>query len=214
MSILNMPTLVLNKGWQGIDATTVVGAFGKLFADRANAICHKTYTPYAIGSWLKLDVEQGDLYVKTTTSRVRAPEIIVSLEYNQFPKRTVAYNRKNLWRRDQFKCQYCGKEPTYDELTVDHIIPRARGGMSCFANCVLCCVVCNVKKANRTPEEAEMYLLKQGTGGIWRPTPGHRPKAPTWSPKYATGKKVIPKSWSAFLKDKRDELYWNVELED
>lgn len=211
--ILQMPTLVLNKGWQAIDATTVIGAFGKMFAERANAICPRTYTPYPVDEWINLPVEDGDLYVKTATSKVRAPEVIVSTEYNQYPKRVVAFNRRNLWRRDNYRCQYCGCEPRMDDIEMEHILPVTAGGLSNFENCVLACTTCNRKKGGRTPEQAGMFLLKRHPDGIWRPTHGHRPKVPMWSPIFASSKKVLPKSWNAFLKDKRDELYWNVDLE-
>ncbi len=92
-------------------------------------------------------------------------------------------------------CQYCGKQPGGEELTIDHVVPRAHGGVSSWTNCVLACVDCNSKKAARTPKEARMKLRKQ-------------PVRPSWKPIYAQRMDRI-QSWNKFI----SEAYWNVELE-
>ena len=71
--------------------------------------------------------------------------------------------------RDRETCQYCGARPGTRELTIDHVVPRVQGGVSSWENCVLACMDCNRRKANRTPEEARMALLE-------------RPVKPRWSP--------------------------------
>ena len=70
----------------------------------------------------------------------------------------VPFSRKNVYVRDHYKCQYCGSK---NRLSIDHVIPSSRGGKSNFDNCVTCCITCNLKKDNRTPAEANMYLLRQ-----------------------------------------------------
>lgn len=65
-----------------------------------------------------------------------------------------------LLQRDGYKCQYCGKKISRDDFTKDHVLPQSRGGMTTSGNLVCCCFECNQKKANRTPEEADMMLLK------------------------------------------------------
>lgn len=92
-------------------------------------------------------------------------------------------------------CQYCGKQPGSEELTIDHVVPRAQGGQSNWTNCVLACVDCNSRKAARTPAEARMKLRKQ-------------PVRPNWKPIYAQRMNRI-QSWNKFI----SEAYWNVELE-
>jgi 5-methylcytosine-specific restriction endonuclease McrA len=82
-----------------------------------------------------------------------------------------------------------------DELTLDHVVPRAQGGQSRWDNCVLACMACNKRKADRTPEQAKMRLK-------------HTPVQPTWNPRYAAHDLRI-ESWSKFL----SEAYWNVELQ-
>jgi 5-methylcytosine-specific restriction endonuclease McrA len=71
----------------------------------------------------------------------------------------VPFSKRNVLIRDGYHCAYCGN--TDGRLTIDHIIPRSRGGRSTFENCVACCRACNLKKGCRTPNEARMYLRKR-----------------------------------------------------
>ncbi len=87
-------------------------------------------------------------------------------------------------------------QPGTDELTIDHVVPRSRGGASSWENCVLACVSCNKRKADRTPEQARMHLRK-------------KPVRPAWKPLYADHGLRL-ESWSKFI----SEAYWVVELED
>lgn len=70
------------------------------------------------------------------------------------------FNRRELFKRDAGTCQYCEKILTNETATVDHILPRSRGGDTSWENCVICCTACNSKKGNRTPNEANMRLIK------------------------------------------------------
>jgi 5-methylcytosine-specific restriction endonuclease McrA len=69
----------------------------------------------------------------------------------------VPYSRKNVFIRDNHTCQYCG---THERLSIDHVLPSSRGGKTTFDNCVASCVTCNIRKGNRTPDEAQMKLRK------------------------------------------------------
>ncbi|MFA5023351.1 MAG: HNH endonuclease [Patescibacteria group bacterium] len=73
----------------------------------------------------------------------------------------IAFSRKNLLLRDDCRCQYCGIKISKNIATIDHVIPRSRNGTTDFSNCVICCKKCNGIKANRTPEEAGMRLIKK-----------------------------------------------------
>jgi 5-methylcytosine-specific restriction endonuclease McrA len=116
--------------------------------------------------------------------------------YDRVPASTVTFSRRNIFKRDRYTCQYCGTQPGSEELTIDHVLPRSQGGMSSWQNCVLACVECNKRKADRTPEQAGMPLRR-------------RPARPTWRPIYANNGFRID-SWSRFVSD----AYWNVELHD
>ncbi len=67
----------------------------------------------------------------------------------------VTFSKRNVLVRDRFRCAYCGKKSS--RLTIDHIIPRSRGGRTNFENCVACCRACNIRKGSRTPREALMF---------------------------------------------------------
>ena len=107
----------------------------------------------------------------------------------------MTFSRRNIFKRDHYVCQYCGNQPGTDELSIDHVVPRAQGGVSNWTNCVLACMTCNKRKADRTPREAGMRLRKA-------------PVRPTWKPIYARDSVRI-ESWSKFI----SETYWNVPLE-
>ena len=126
---------------------------------------------------------------------MRVPEVITMITYDKLPIRSVAFSRRNLFKRDKFSCQYCGCRPGSEELTIDHVIPRSHGGVTSWKNCAVACVDCNAKKADRNPEQAHMPLRKQ-------------PVQPKWRPFYASQGNRID-SWSRFI----SEAYWNVELE-
>lgn len=90
--------------------------------------------------------------------RVPLPSVIRLLEYRRIPHQSRALTRKNILLRDRYTCQYCLKTLPASELTMDHVVPRSRGGASTWENLVACCIPCNNRKGNRTPEEAGMKL--------------------------------------------------------
>ncbi len=82
------------------------------------------------------------------------PRVIRLLAYDRLPKQTVRFNRRNLFARDNNRCQYCGKRFPTSELSLDHVVPRSRGGDTTWENIVCSCVACNVRKGGRTPTSA------------------------------------------------------------
>lgn len=86
------------------------------------------------------------------------PSIVRLKMYVRVPYRKIMLSRKNILRRDRFRCQYCGSR---QKLTVDHVMPRSRGGRDTWLNLVAACTSCNNKKGNRTPEEAHMPLRRK-----------------------------------------------------
>ena len=215
MSVLNSPTLILNKSWHPIDSTIVRKAFGDVMSERAQFIDTPSYIPYDILGWMQLPIVHPNKSIQTSTCTIKLPEIMLLSKFNKIPKQIVKFNRRNLWRRDGCKCQYCGTEPSYDEITVDHIVPRSKGGSSNFQNCVLCCITCNLKKSDRRLEDTDMKLQKRTKlpNGKWTHVTYDRPKRPIWNPLYRLSRKKYPKSWAAFLKNFDETLYWEVQLE-
>lgn len=89
------------------------------------------------------------------------PSVVRLVKYRNIPHRQQILNRKNVYVRDGYKCQYCGKKFNPADLTLDHIMPSSRGGASSWSNLASACKICNRRKADRTPEEAGMPLLSK-----------------------------------------------------
>ena len=214
MSVLAEPTLVLNKSWMPIDSTTVRDALCNVISERAVFLDTSDYMQHDIYSWIRLPVTNGKS-ILTSQGGIRVPEIILLSEYGKIPVRKVVFCRRNLWRRDGRRCQYCGAEPPMDEITIDHIVPRSKGGQSVFKNCVLCCIACNLKKGSKTLGQAGMRLRrhKKLADGSTRVVYYDTPRRPVWNPLYALRRKTFPLSWKAFLKNFDEALYWEVGLE-
>lgn len=87
------------------------------------------------------------------------PSVVRLRQYRRVPNRTQVLSRKNIYIRDSYICQYCGERKSADKLTLDHVLPRARGGSNRWENLVAACQPCNHTKGDRTPEEAGMKLL-------------------------------------------------------
>lgn len=193
-SVLERPALVLNRNWQPVNVATVARALTLVWNDNARVVCPETYQLFDWCDWSNIQPEDGEPSVRSTQQLIRAPEVVALTGFDRLPKAHVAFSRRNIFKRDQFKCQYCGVRPRPDELTIDHIVPRAQGGQSTWDNCVLACIDCNHSKADRTPEQARMTLSKVA-------------KRPNWSPAYSRHT-VRLDSWQKFISD----AYWNAEL--
>jgi 5-methylcytosine-specific restriction endonuclease McrA len=105
--------------------------------------------------------ENAPVQYHSQRQSLQLPSVIRLLEYRRIPHQTRALSRKNILMRDRFTCQYCQKVLNSGDLTLDHVIPRSRGGETTWENLVASCNPCNNRKGNRTPEEAGMKLLRQ-----------------------------------------------------
>jgi 5-methylcytosine-specific restriction endonuclease McrA len=120
----------------------------------------RDFVAYDFSDWLEYSDSTSEYPVVATSShKIAIPEIIVLRKYDRLPIRDVKYSRQSLFQRDQYRCGYCGGIFKRDELTVDHIIPRAQKGTTTWQNTITACSSCNFVKADRTPEEAKMPLL-------------------------------------------------------
>ncbi len=138
-------------------------------------------------------VSEYDRVVRSPSTEIRLPSVI-SLKSYVRPARWPAFTRFNLFLRDRFRCQYCGHG---EDLTFDHVIPRAHGGRTTWENVTTACAPCNLRKGGRTPEEAHM-------------APMIRPYRPTTHQLIENGRAFPPN----YLHDSwRDYLYWDSELE-
>ena len=126
-------------------------------------VLNASYEPLNITSWRRATVllikgkaERLEYNGKFLYSDFPLPTVIRLRHYVRVPYMEVPLTRRNILHRDGHTCQYCGY--TGDKLTLDHVIPRSRGGGDTWENIVAACVCCNVKKGSRTPQEARMPL--------------------------------------------------------
>lgn len=106
--------------------------------------------------------EENGHHLHSARLAMRLPSVIRLLEYRRIPHQTRALSRKNILLRDRNSCQYCGVVLPSSELTLDHVIPRSRGGLSTWENLVACCHTCNRQKGNQLLSEIpDMTLLRE-----------------------------------------------------
>jgi len=130
-----------------------------------------TYAPIRAISWKRaivLDlqdridvVEYYDEVVHTPHDALPLPAVVRLRQYLKVFSRGVSFTRRNVLLRDGFECQYCGARPGVGELTLDHVLPRSRGGLLTWDNVVAACKPCNRRKGSRTPHEAKMVLRRR-----------------------------------------------------
>jgi len=129
------------------------------------------WTTHTFDDWIKISMfyENGAKIIKSPSISILIPEAIYLPFYESLPKNEVIFSRQNLFLRDRFTCQYCGKIlKNPKDRTIDHVIPKSRGGKTVWTNVVLCCKKCNLKKGNQTPEEAGLRLLKPPKPPKWQ----------------------------------------------
>ncbi len=200
----NAPVLVLNKLWMAIRVTDARRAFSLLVRNMAEVIHAEddSYMSYDFEDWTEVS-QQWQSFEKQNYQRIRTPrmqlvvpKIIRLFGYDRLPKQEVKLNRRNIYARDKSLCQYCGGSFPTSELSLDHVKPRTQGGLSTWTNLVCSCVKCNAKKGGRTPEQANMKLIREP----------YKPKRnPAINLKLSTDRFAC---WQAFL----DNAYWSVEL--
>ena len=127
-------------------------------------VLNASYEPLNITSWrravillLKGKAEQIEHNGKMVALDLHLPTVIRLRSYVKIPYKEISLSRRNVLHRDTYTCQYCGDHR--HDLTIDHIVPRSRGGSDIWENVVAACLKCNVKKGNRTPREANMPLM-------------------------------------------------------
>lgn len=181
--------LILNKHWIPINTTTAKHSFSLMYTHNARGMMieEDKLVPLEWREWISLEVNENDRKVKTVKGFIKIPTVIVLTNYDKIPRQTIKFTQKNLWERDNFTCQYTGKKVTRTNGNIDHIIPRSQGGKTSWENCVIAHKEINAIKADRTPEQAGLKLLK-------------KPSAPKFMPVsfYIRNKDKI-EDWNLFL---------------
>ena len=147
--MINAHVLVLNKSWVAVNVAPAKRALVLLFQGHARVVHPKDYALYDFNDWLEFsrnnDGVSAKRYIYTPSARIRLPEVIVLSGYNGFFSPEVRLSRRNIFARDKNICQYCGMKFPRTELTIDHVVPRSRGGARGWDNLVLACAECNLK---------------------------------------------------------------------
>ena len=165
-------TLVLDTGFQVINVVSWQRAMGYIARGRCDV------------------VEEYDAMVHADT---QMPAVVRLTHQVHRTRQKVKFSRSNILSRDGNRCQYCGSRFSTGDLTYDHVVPRCQGGKTEWGNIVASCYACNQAKGNRTPEQADMRLLR-------------KPVRPSWMPTYNPRLRLknVPREW---------QNYWSVELE-
>jgi 5-methylcytosine-specific restriction endonuclease McrA len=211
MGKLNADTLVLNRSWLAVQICSVKRAISLVYQGHARVV-DGDFQSYDFDHWSQVSQEMvevsPDEFICSPSLKIKIPRVIVLKFYDKLPSREVSFSRKNIFERDKYTCQYCGKQPKdkrtaikwleKNQMNLDHIVPRSRGGRTTWENVVTACYDCNIKKSNKLLTELGWKLKK-------------KPEEPKWHPTINISLKVKPhKEWVSFL----DLAYWNATLEN
>lgn len=131
--------LVLNASYEPLSVVSVRRAVVLLLKEKAEI------------------VEAAEAYLRAEHSTLPVPLVIRLVYFVRIPRSFgLPLSRRTVLARDMYTCQYCGAQPGRALLTIDHVVPRSRGGTTCWENVVTACAPCNRRKGSRTPEEAHM----------------------------------------------------------
>jgi len=169
-------------------------------------LLNATFEPLKVIDWKrairlltleKVEVlEEYDKEIRSVTFAIRLPSVLRLLRYVKYRKKDIKFSRANIYARDNFSCQYCGRKFETQDLTFDHVTPKRYGGRTEWRNIVTSCYRCNRIKGGKTLREVGFKLRK-------------KPVKPDWVPflMITISSRSVPDSW-------RDYLYWNLELKD
>jgi len=162
--------LVLNRTYAAVHVVNVRRAFTLLYKGHAEVVAIEggQFQTFDFDGWLEFsntkyalqEFCEWDDWIRTVSFSIQVPRVIRLLDYDRVPRNVVKFNRRNVFLRDENRCQYCGKKFGSHHLSLDHVIPRSRGGPSTWDNIVCACLKCNVRKGGRTPQEAGMRLFR------------------------------------------------------
>jgi 5-methylcytosine-specific restriction endonuclease McrA len=169
---LHASVLVLNRVYMAVRIISARRAFALLYKRDAEAIAPLNgdpvgpFTTYDFPAWVErscaadgaIDHEE---FVHTPRWRLMVPRVIRLLDYSQVPRRRIRFSRRSILARDEHRCQYCGRSFPHSQLSLDHVIPRSKGGESTWLNVVASCNACNTRKGGRLPAQAGMALIRK-----------------------------------------------------
>ena len=190
--------LVLNRFYVAVHVVNIRRGLAMLYRDHAEAVHLEDdqFANYDFESWRTMSELRAESklrhedWILAVNFEFQIPRVLRLLSYDRIPRQTLRFNRRNLFARDGYRCQYCRKSCSTSQLSMDHVIPKIRGGEMTWQNVVCCCLRCNVKNGGRTPREARMVLAKQPTQPKYSPGLAGKLK----NPKYACWRTFLPRA--------------------
>jgi 5-methylcytosine-specific restriction endonuclease McrA len=161
MSNLDKQVLVLNKSWQPINVMTVQKALCMMAADAATAMDFSDegyFVPVRWKDWLALPVRAQDDGISTASRLVRVPRVIIAIQFDKVPMKRPRLSLKHLRERDNHRCAYTQRVLKPDECSMEHVVPRSKGGATEWKNVVLADKRINNIRGNRSLEEVGLTL--------------------------------------------------------
>ena len=196
-SALQAHVLTLNRGYVAVQIITARRAFCLLIKGSAEIVNVEDghYRSYDFESWRETgemktafgERNDDEDWINSVSFCVEVPRVIRLLRYARVPQHVVKFNRHNIFLRDHNCCQYCKRRFPSSQLSLDHVVPRSRGGQTTWDNIVSACLKCNVAKGGRTPREAGMTLAN----------PPRKPNRSLLLPQAVASKKYT--CWQSFL---------------
>ena len=167
---LHSNVLLLNQFYMAMQIISGRQAFILLCRESAEVIDveDQQFHNYSFEFWqelslLRMEEKLLSNWIQSSRQKIEVPKVIRLINYDKIPKTTIRFSRKNLYLRDSRQCQYCGKQLSFNQLSLDHVKPRSKGGDTSWENIVCSCTKCNTRKGCRTPQEASMQLLNKPT---------------------------------------------------
>lgn len=203
---LERPVLILNKNWTVIGTAPLYKTINLLVSRNKDGtykahVIDESCVPHTWEEWSAFRPLKDDDKISTPTKSFKIPEVVKLNKYDKLPRENILFSRANIFRRDEHKCQYCGIRPGDKELTIDHVVPKAKGGKTTWENCVLACVECNSIKGSHSLHQIKNSKFPNGMSLRKKPV---KPRVKDFK------LPLIYTSWKQWLNDS----YWNVELEN
>src|SRR5512139_1670962 len=155
--------LVLNRNWQAINVRTPQEAFCMMATNVATGLeidGEDHIRPVTWEEWIHLPIREQDQAVRTVRGPIRVPPVIVAVNYARVPRQRPKLCARTIRERDGNRCQYTGVLLKPDEGSLDHVVPRSRGGRNTWENLVWSSKAVNARKGNRLPHEVGLNLLR------------------------------------------------------
>lgn len=194
---LQSNVLALNRTYLAIHVISVRRAFCLLCKGMAEVVNIEdgSYMTYDFDGWREIselrialeEQQESEDWLCAVNFPIQVPRVIRLLNYDRVPKSPVKFSRRNIFLRDENRCQYCEKKFSVPHLSLDHVLPRSQGGETSWENIVCACRKCNVRKGGRTPREAGMLLRREPAKPKRNPVLAHQ----LGTEKYACWKNFI-----------------------